>query len=83
MSRVKIKAALESTSYGHEVLIKGWVRTKRESKQVAFVALNDGSCLSNIQIVLDPKQFDEALKDINTGACLAVRGKLSESQGSG
>jgi len=49
MTRIKIKELLKSTAYGTEVLVKGWVRTKRENKAVAFIALNDGSIITNVQ----------------------------------
>ncbi len=69
---------------GDEVLAKGWVRTKRGNKNVAFIALNDGSTINNIQIVCDLAKFSEDLmKRIATGACLAVTGRLVASQGSG
>ncbi|HNY15549.1 MAG TPA: asparagine--tRNA ligase, partial [Bacteroidales bacterium] len=59
-------------------------RTKRGNKNVAFIALNDGSTINNIQVVADVSQFSEAiLKDITTGACIAVKGKLVKSQGQG
>jgi asparaginyl-tRNA synthetase len=64
--------------------VKGWVRTKRGNKNIVFIALNDGSTISNIQVVVDAASFDEnLLKDISTGACIAVTGKLVESQGQG
>ena len=66
------------------VLLKGWVRTKRASKNVAFIAMNDGSCLANIQVVANTAQFDEdLLRRVTTGACLAVQGTLAPSQGAG
>lgn len=84
MKRIKIKTLLESGQIGEDVLVKGWVRTKRGNKNVAFIALNDGSTINNLQIVADPSKFDEKLlKDITTGACIAVEGKLVESQGQG
>jgi len=67
-----------------EVCVKGWVRTKRGNKQVAFIALNDGSMLGNIQVVADLQKFDEqTLRQITTGACLRVNGLLVASQGQG
>ena len=69
---------------GREVIAKGWVRTKRGNKEIAFIALNDGSTISNIQIVVDKAATDaELLARITTGACIAVRGTLVESIGSG
>jgi len=66
------------------VLVKGWVRTKRGSKNIIFIALNDGSTINNIQVVADVSLFDEELvKDITTGSCLSVKGILVESEGKG
>lgn len=71
-------------SLNQEVLVKGWVRTKRENKNVAFININDGSCIGNIQAVADPDVIDKSiLSKVSTGACIAVTGKLVESQGSG
>lgn len=83
VSRTKIKTLLSSGVAGSDVLIKGWVRTKRGNKQVAFIALNDGSTINNIQVVGEIDKFDEALlKSITTGACIAVEGILVESPAS-
>lgn len=82
--RIKIKDLLVSKEYGSEVNVKGWVRTKRGNKQINFVALNDGSTINNIQIVVDVPNFNEdLLKKITTGAAISVQGKLIESAGSG
>jgi asparaginyl-tRNA synthetase len=82
--KVKIKNLLEEPKTGRKILANGWVRTKRESKNVVFIALNDGSTLHNLQIVADPEKFDEnLLKDITTGSCLSVSGELVESSGGG
>ena len=84
MERTKIKDLLARTDFGAEVCVKGWVRTRRGSKSVNFIALNDGSCLSNVQIVADVEKFDpELLKLVTTGACLSVEGTLVASQGGG
>jgi asparaginyl-tRNA synthetase len=84
MKRTKIKALLSSPQTGSEVLVKGWVRTKRGNKNISFIALNDGSTINNIQVVAEASLFDENfMKDITTGACLSVTGKLVESQGQG
>jgi asparaginyl-tRNA synthetase len=69
---------------GGDVVVCGWVRTHRGSKSVHFIALNDGSTIKMIQVVADAEKFDEELlKQITTGACLRVEGKLVESVGSG
>ena len=84
ISRTKIVDLLKRTDFGAMVNVKGWVRTRRGSKQVNFVALNDGSTINNVQIVVDVANFDEEmLKLITTGACLSVNGELVESVGSG
>ena len=61
MKRTKIIDILKSTAYGEEVCVKGWVRTHRSSKAVDFIALNDGSTIKNVQVVVDPAKFDEEL----------------------
>lgn len=82
--RSKIVDALKQTNYGETINVKGWVRTKRGNKSVNFIAMNDGSTINNIQIVADSDKFDEnILKDITTGACISVVGKLVQSQGKG
>lgn len=82
--RTKVKLLLESGVVGAEVSAMGWVRTKRGNKNVVFVALNDGSTIHNIQVVFDMIRFtEEQLKGVTTGACIAVRGLLVESPGSG
>ena len=86
MSEIKRKriAQLLCETPGVEVLAKGWVRTKRGNKNVAFIALNDGSTVNNIQVVCDAANFSEELmKNITTGACIAVKGDLVESMGKG
>ena len=84
ISRTKIVDLLKREDFGAMVNVKGWVRTRRGSKQVNFIALNDGSTINNVQIVVDLANFDEAvLKDITTGACLSVNGELTESVGAG
>jgi len=84
MTRLKIKEILKDGKAGSEVVAKGWVRTKRGSKNVNFIALNDGSTIHNLQVVVDVERFDEALlRDITTGAAIAVTGELAESAGSG
>lgn len=82
--RTKIKNLLESPKFGTEVLVKGWVRTRRGSKKVAFIHLNDGSTIQSIQVVAEMEQFgEELMKKVSTGACIAVTGKLVESMGRG
>ncbi|MDR0332087.1 MAG: asparagine--tRNA ligase [Dysgonamonadaceae bacterium] len=84
ITRTKIADLLKREDFGAEVNIKGWVRTRRGNKQVSFVALNDGTTINNVQVVIDLTNFDEEmLKPITTGACINVNGRLVESQGQG
>jgi len=84
MKRIKVKNLLSNPVLGSDVLVKGWVRTKRGNKNILFIALNDGSTINNIQVVAEVATFDEnLLKEISTGACIGVTGKLIESQGQG
>ena len=84
IDRTKVIDVLKRTDFGAVVNVKGWVRTHRSSKAVDFIALNDGSTIKNVQVVVDPAKFDETtLKQITTGACISVNGELVESQGAG
>jgi asparaginyl-tRNA synthetase len=83
-ARTKIIDVLESAQIDQEVTVKGWVRTKRESKNVAFITLNDGSTIKTLQIVVDPGTVSrETLERISTGAALSVKGLLIDSPGAG
>ncbi len=82
--RTKIVDVLNRDDFDTIVNVKGWVRTRRGSKAVNFIALNDGSTIKNVQIVVEVEMFDEELlKGITTGACISVNGVLVQSQGSG
>ncbi|MGL1863699.1 MAG: asparagine--tRNA ligase [Pseudodesulfovibrio sp.] len=84
MKRTKIKQALNASSPVDEIVIKGWVRTKRDNKGFSFLELNDGSCLMNIQAVIDhTPEIVAALERIGTGAAVAVSGELVASPGKG
>jgi asparaginyl-tRNA synthetase len=84
MQRTKIAALLQTTPIDAEVVVKGWVRTKRENKNVVFINLNDGSTIHNLQLVGDPAQLsEELLKQIHTGASIAAKGVIVKSQGQG
>lgn len=84
MSYLPIQQVLKQAPVGTDVTIKGWVRTKRESKNAVFVAINDGSTIHNIQAVAETGQLaEDTLKLITTGACVAITGQLVESQGAG
>lgn len=87
MTKLRVYNILKETDsigIGNQVKIQGWVRTRRGNNAVAFIALNDGSCIHNLQVVADLNHFDEAiLKKVTTGACIEVSGKLVESLGKG
>jgi len=84
MAFPSIKELLTATEPGQQVTARGWVRTKRGNKNVAFIALNDGSIFDNIQVVVNLAEIsEEELKGIGTGACIAATGLLVASQGSG
>ena len=87
MKRIEIKQLLSDNTQSlinTTINVKGWVRTKRGNKNVAFIALNDGSTINNIQVVVDLANFDEdLLRRITTGACVSVDGLLVASQGAG
>ena len=81
MKTATIKSLLEDPQIGNEVIVMGWVRTFRSNR---FIAINDGSTLRNLQCVIDFENTEEKLlREINTGACLKITGKLEESQGKG
>jgi asparaginyl-tRNA synthetase len=83
MKRIKIKEIL-SLSAGVELVASGWVRTKRTSKNVAFIALNDGSTINNLQVVIEvDEKMEELLARIHAGASVSCYGKLVASEGSG
>ena len=80
MDRIKIIDALQQ-NYNSKILVKGWVRSYRANR---FIALNDGSCLSNIQVVVDYENFpQEIIKNITIGSAIGVTGIIVESQGKG
>ncbi len=84
LKRTKIVDIFTPELVGSKVSVKGWVRTRRGNKHVQFVALNDGSTIKNLQIVIDLEKFDEeTLKPITTGSSLHVEGDLVASQGKG
>lgn len=84
MKRTEIKEALLSEDFEQEINVKGWIRTKRSSKNVAFIALNDGSVIHNLQLVVDLEKIPEStLTHMHTGAAISAEGKLVPSAGSG
>jgi asparaginyl-tRNA synthetase len=84
LTHTLIKKLFASTEFGKEVTAKGWVRTRRGNKNIAFIALNDGSTINSIQVVAELSKFSEdAMKKITTGCCITVIGDLVQSQGKG
>ncbi len=84
MRRTRVIDALNSQAAMPHILVKGWVRTRRDAKGVSFLEVNDGSCLKNLQVVLDEQAFgDERLTGVSTGAAVEVEGALVESPGKG
>lgn len=84
MERIRIKELLNSPVFDKEIQVKGWVRTKRGNKTVNFIAINDGSTINNLQIVVDLNKIPESvMSDVTTGASLSVNGILVQSQGKG
>ncbi|MDA3942290.1 MAG: asparagine--tRNA ligase [Bacteroidetes bacterium] len=84
VKRTEIKAVLQMQDLENEINVKGWVRTKRGSKNVAFIALNDGSTIHNLQLVVDLEQIsEEKLALMHTGASVSATGKLVPSAGGG
>jgi asparaginyl-tRNA synthetase len=84
MTRIRVKDALGATAPREGVVIRGWVRSKRDSKGFSFLEINDGSCLANVQAVLDhTEDVLPALELAGTGAAVAVAGDLVESPGKG
>ncbi|MBT1075924.1 asparagine--tRNA ligase [Geobacter grbiciae] len=83
-ARTRIRSAQAGEGLGNEIMVKGWVRTIRAGKEVAFLALNDGSCFANLQVVAEPRLANFAdICAIGTGAAVAVRGRLVDSPASG
>jgi asparaginyl-tRNA synthetase len=86
MTRTKINAILKEAQSGQQIEARGWVRTRRDSKQgFSFIELNDGSCMANLQVVVDSNApgYAETIKDVTTGASIAVSGEVKESLGKG
>ncbi|MFA6831343.1 MAG: asparagine--tRNA ligase [Bacteroidaceae bacterium] len=84
ISRTRVSDLLKSETFGTIINARGWVRSRRGSKKVNFIAINDGSTINNLQIVVDLEHFDEeTIKKITTGSCISVNGELVSSQGKG
>jgi len=84
MERTKIFNLLKSKGPVAAVLVKGWVRTRRDAKTFSFLEINDGSCLKNMQVIVDSAAPNyEDVKKLTTGSAVSIRGKLVESRGGG
>lgn len=84
MNRTRVKAALTAAGPMDEVLIRGWVRTRRDSKGLSFLEINDGSCLKNLQVIIDDgTAAAKNLEGVHTGAAVEIRGALVASPGQG
>ncbi len=84
MRRTCVKDILTAENPAADILVKGWVRTKRDSKGFSFLEVNDGSCLKNVQVIIDhTPEIEAELENISTGASVAVTGELVESPGKG
>jgi asparaginyl-tRNA synthetase len=84
MRRTRVIEALDSQAPVEQLLVKGWVRTRRDAKGVSFLELNDGSCLKNLQAVISESTLvDASFADVSTGAAVEVEGALAESPGKG
>src|SRR2546423_264500 len=86
MNRIKIVHALKNGPVGEQIEIRGWVRTRRESKQgFAFVEVNDGSCMANLQVIVEKSVpgYDDFIKHLTTGTSIRVEGELKASPAKG
>jgi asparaginyl-tRNA synthetase len=84
MKRSTVRELLEATELNKEILLKGWVRTRRGNNQVAFIAVNDGTIIHNIQVVAELEAFpEEVMRKVTTGSSISVSGTLVESMGKG
>ena len=84
MNRITIKEILENGNLNQDYSVSGWVRTKRGSKSIAFIMMNDGTYFHDLQIIieLNPK-LEDTLKQVNSGASIRVSGRLAKSEGQG
>lgn len=81
MKRSRVSGILSNGQSGYDVLVKGWVRTRRDSKGITFLEINDGSCMANLQVVVEGEEFP--LTDVTTGAGIAIEGRVVESPAEG
>lgn len=84
MRRTRVNDALQSQAPTSDLLVKGWVRTRRDAKGFSFIEVNDGSCLQNLQVIVDDdSEASASVKQINTGSAVEVKGELVASPGKG
>jgi len=85
VKRTKIKQIFTEALVDTEVWVQGWIRTRRESKTFAFLEVNDGSTIKNLQIIADQQLpgYADWIKELSTGSCVGIKGKLVPSQGKG
>jgi asparaginyl-tRNA synthetase len=83
--RPGIKQILTMPGNGESITVEGWIRTKRDSKGVTFLEINDGSTLKNLQVVIEENfpNYQAITRDLTTGSSVTIRGKLIESPGKG
>ncbi len=84
MKRQKIAALIQAEAPIDQVLVKGWIRTRRDAKSFSFIEVNDGSCLANIQVIADASLPDyDQVRKLTTGSAVGITGALVASQGGG
>ena len=85
MSRSYIKDLLRSEEFGKKILVQGWVRTRRDSKEFSFIEVNDGTCISNLQVVAQATlgEYATDVLHAHTGAAVEIEGTLIESPAKG
>src|SRR6185369_10870750 len=86
MEKISVKAARQASAIGHQVLVQGWIRTRRDSKGgFSFLEINDGSCLANLQVIADGSlpNYESEIKHLTAGSSVAVEGEVKASGGKG
>src|SRR5437764_13988992 len=86
MEKMSVAEARKVKAVGKEVLLQGWVRTRRDSKGgFSFIELNDGSCLGNVQIIADSKlpNYESEIKKLTAGSSITVTGEVRASPAKG
>src|SRR6476646_3129925 len=86
MEKISVKSARDPSTIGHNVLVQGWVRTRRDSKGgFSFIELNDGSALANLQVIADGSlsNYETEVKHLTAGSSVAIEGEVKASGGKG